>query len=372
MRSDNRKFVPEIDEIRALAALLVILYHGFQLVGAFLSHGGHFDPGRDWVFSVNPLVAMIAEGHTAVGLFIVLSGYILSRGAIGNTIHYGHFIAARALRIYPVYILLLAAALLTGGGGIALFFSSVLPLPAAMNGIVASPFSSMFWAVLVEFQCYLVFPFIIRFSNASGTRYLLGLVLAMIAIRVLAVFGAEANARDLSYWTVLGRLDQFVIGIALARLTLDRQDDERLRRNLFPVAIVLVLGLIVLFNRAGGWPSAAWWKILWPDIEALMWAFFIWCYIPASASVATGLKRLLQLFGLISYPVYLVHIVVITLVIARGLTITVTGNPHYDALITTAIVVLPIAAIVGTLLHVFVEKPFLSLRPRYIRRDETG
>lgn len=368
MKSDNRKFIPEIDELRALAALIVIFYHGQQLIGAYLANGGGFDPERDWIYSDNPFVTLIAEGHTAVGLFIVMSGYILSTGAIGKHIDYGRFIIARILRIYPVYLLLLAVAMLTSSAGITVFFSSVLPLPLAHTMIVSSPFSSMFWAVLVEFQCYLLFPFIIHFSNASGTRYLFGLVLVMIALRAIAVFGMDANARDLSYWTVMGRLDQFLIGMILARIAVNGGGNPYWRNLLFPLATALALLVIWLFNQAGGWPSGGRWKILWPDIEAIMWAMFIWSYLSFAQTFRFPGKRFLQLFGLVSYPIYLVHIAIITLTINNGLFLTLTGNPHHDALLTTLIVIIPLSVGIGTLLHHVIEKPFLSFRPKYVKQ----
>lgn len=366
MKSDNRKFVPEIDELRALAALIVIFYHGQQLIGAYLTHDRGFDPARDWIYSDNPFLTLIVEGHTAVGLFIVMSGYILSMGAIGKQIDYGRFVIARILRIYPVYLLFLAAAMFTSGDSISVFFSSLLPLPLAHTMIVSSPFSSMFWAVLVEFQCYLLFPFIIRFSNAAGTRYLFWLIFVMIILRAIAVFGMDANARDLSYWTVMGRLDQFLVGMILARIAVNGGGNQYWRNLLFPAVAALALLVIWLLNQAGGWPSASRWKFLWPDIEALIWALFIWSYISFAQTFRFAGKRLLQLFGLVSYPVYLAHIAIITLTINNDLILTLTGNPHHDALLTTLIVVIPLSAGIGTLLHHVIEKPFLSFRPKYV------
>lgn len=378
MRSSNRTFVPEIDELRAGAALLIIFYHGLSLVGAARAGQPGFDYARDWIFSLNPLVTLVVEGHSAVSMFIVLSGYILSLGAIGARIDYPRFLLARILRIYPVYLLLLFAACLSAPATLPQMLAALLPLPLPTSAMVASPLSSMFWAVLVELQCYLVFPFLILFSNRLGSRYLLGLITTLLAIRLATVYGAGASARDLSYWTVLGRLDQFVAGMLLARATLAAgAATETLRRRLFPLAALLVVAMLWLFNRAGGWPSNAGWKVIWPDLEALVWALFIACYIPFSSALTTRAplqqaKILLQRLGLISYPVYLIHVAMIALAIRNGLMLAPTGNPHFDALLTTAFVVLPLSVAAGVLLHVHVEQPFLTLRTRYVIREETA
>ncbi len=366
MKSYNRRYIPEIDEIRALAALLVVFYHGFLLIGARLAHGAPVDAAKDWVYSNNPLVTLVQEGHSGVGLFIVLSGFILSVGALDNVVDYRRFLWARILRIYPVFLLLLVAASAASHATIGQFFSSLLPLP--VEGGVQTPLTSMFWAVAVEFQCYLVFPFLIAFSNARGTRYLAAAVCLLVLLRLTAVFGTNANPRDLAYWTVLGRGDQFIIGIMLARLARMDLVSERTRRLLFPLAVGLALFGLWLFNRLGGWIDVSPRKTFWPDVEGLMWAFFIWTYIPFSGWLRSPAKSLLLRFGIISYPAYLIHYGLINVVLNKGLFFPLTGNGYLDAVIETALIVLPLTIVLGALLHVVVEKPFLEMRPKYIER----
>ena len=97
--SINRPYLPAVDQIRAIAALLVLFYHGFQLLGARLEYGVDFNPFQHWVRARNPILSIIEEGHTGVALFIVLSGFILSLGSVGHDIDYGRFLKARMLRI---------------------------------------------------------------------------------------------------------------------------------------------------------------------------------------------------------------------------------------------------------------------------------
>src|ERR1044072_9522514 len=107
--SVNRSYIPEIDQIRGYAALLVLFYHGLNLFSQQMLFGGLFKPAYD-LETRNPLLAFNHEGHTGGGLFSVLSGFILSMGCIGHEIDYRRFLLSRILRLYPLYIFFLAFA----------------------------------------------------------------------------------------------------------------------------------------------------------------------------------------------------------------------------------------------------------------------
>src|SRR5688500_5770729 len=101
--SANVGYVAAVDHIRGVAALLMILYHGYQQV-----ESKWFERGS------NPLESLLIEGHTAVAMFMVLSGFIFTYGALtaagadpgpDRDIRYGAFIRNRLLRILPMYVL---------------------------------------------------------------------------------------------------------------------------------------------------------------------------------------------------------------------------------------------------------------------------
>lgn len=361
--STNRRYIPELDQVRGFAALLVLFYHGFQLFGARLAHNADFDATRHWVFASNPIIAFIEEGHSAVGLFIVLSGFVLSLGAIGNRVAYKPFLIARALRICPMLIVCLAVAVHTGPNGIA----SVLLLN--VSGGASSVFTATFWAVAIEFQCYLVFPLLLAFSDARGSRFLLQIIAVALTLRGLAVMAESANPRDLAYWTVVGRIDQFCIGMIAARLYTSR-NLARLSAWWFLPAALVAFTVLHAFNRLGGWPLVATWKIAWPPIEGAMWACFIVTYLAAGRRLPFWLSWLGAKLGEISYSVYLIHFAVLHAIIRHGIYVQPTGNGYYDALLTTLVVALPITVIISALTYATIELPFLCMRPKYIVRPE--
>src|SRR5690606_8813510 len=85
MRSPNIRYFPAIDHLRAYAAVLIVLYHGLLL----LSYQARFLApfGIDhWLPPGKLQLAPLAEGHTAVSLFMVLSGFILTYGSLDDAV----------------------------------------------------------------------------------------------------------------------------------------------------------------------------------------------------------------------------------------------------------------------------------------------
>jgi peptidoglycan/LPS O-acetylase OafA/YrhL len=365
--STNRTYLPEVDQLRAFAALLVLFFHGSRVIGTQLASGRPADLMTPPVQTANPLLAIVAEGHSGVALFIVLSGFILARGAIGNGIQYPSFLAARAYRIYPMMLVCLFTAI--GAHRVSVTGVAEVLLPVnPLGGVSAGNLTAMFWAVTVEIQCYLLFPFLISFSNARGTGFLLQVVAVVCLMRLLVVLTDQVNAYYVGYWTIVGRLDQFCIGIVAARL----YPSEGLGRR-GPIWLLLSLSfaaLVLYFHNRLHPMRTNGLSILWPTLEGAMWATVIVTYVAAARSVvprlaATALTR----FGEVSYSFYLLHFAVIYAVIHKGVFVRLTGDGYQDALITTLVVVLPATGALAALTYSTIEAPFLRLRPKYIVRQ---
>ena len=100
------KYLPELDGLRGLAILWVVLYHCHpRLTGT-------------WLYSAS------LWGWAGVIIFFVLSGFLITSILLGtrdNPHYFHHFHARRVLRIWPVYLLVLAVVYLNApwfvGGG---------------------------------------------------------------------------------------------------------------------------------------------------------------------------------------------------------------------------------------------------------------
>jgi len=79
----NKKLI-ELDSLRALMAFAV-----------FVSHAQFLSATEIWSFSL---------GGLAVTVFIMLSGFAITKSLIGSDASYRQYIARRFWRIYPVYL----------------------------------------------------------------------------------------------------------------------------------------------------------------------------------------------------------------------------------------------------------------------------
>lgn len=370
MQSSNIKFLPQVDHLRAIAAIWIVLYHAQQLIGSVMLTGKWF--GDAWPVASSPLSALIIEGHSAVALFMVLSGFIFTYGTYGKELNYSKFIINRVLRIYPLYLVVIFFSLSISPQKFVLaeFFSTVLPLAniglMQTNGAVG-----MSWAVAIELQFYLVFPFILMVVNKSPCKTVFSILAVALIFRLLAI-GLGANPRDISYSQLLGRIDQFVLGMGAAILL------RSLSGNRFVFGFMLVGGagsiayMLFWLNHHGGWVSQEWWKILWPTIEGLVYSVFIVGYVGGKNFLPSVVSHCLCKVGECSFSIYLLHFSIVLLFATRqDLLLRPTGNAWLDLMFMMFFVVLPIVLVFSMLTYRVIERPFLSLRRKYISAEVT-
>ena len=359
--SKNIRYIPAIDHLRAFAALMVLLFHTvLTLIPVEFAH---------WPRVSNPFQVLIYEGHTGVALFLVLSGFIFTYGSAGREIEYKTFLLNRILRIYPLMIALTFIGVSAYGERInaTQVIESLLPVQN-LHGTVANVplgnYNLLFWTISVEFQFYLIFPFLYRQLLRRGILGLAPLMVFLILARWSAYL-LGANPSEMSYYTIVGRLDQFLIGMIAATVAL-RLNLAGWLRWFLPLGLVGLLAALFLYNQAGGFPVAAGWKVFWPPVEASLWALIILGYLTLVAGRNGPISKALAALGTISYSMYLIHVAVIDTVKNYGLVFHFPHAPFLSALTTGLVCIFPLAVLVSTLSYHAIEKPFLELRRRYV------
>jgi peptidoglycan/LPS O-acetylase OafA/YrhL len=359
MRSSTSTYIPRIDHLRFFAVLLVFVWHA--------AHSNSAIPFT-YVPSFFPL-SIFDEGHTGVSLFLTLSGFIFASLAGERRVRYGAFIRNRLLRVLPllfVWTLINFAITQTTPERL---------LAQILTTMNRGDFPGAGWTVIVEFQLYLVFPFFLRFVRTYGPKYLVGVVASALLLRAI-VWAATQNVQFLAYWTVLGRVDEFVLG--MLGFEAARRYGKRLGNPLIFGGVAVAWLLIMhRFNQLGGYyfggttvrGSAIW--IYLPTLEGLFYATLTASYLNLPFRGSAFFGRIAAWIGAISYSIYLNHAMVVQAFYAVAGKAGVDLSTPARVVIALSFFIFPILLACSALTYYVIELPFLRLREKYLDDPET-
>ena len=350
-------FMPQLDGLRAIAVMAVLVHHYLRLGTA-------------------GTVAGLEPGLLGVRLFFVLSGFLITGILLRarQTVEQGlasrrevlqQFYIRRALRIFPLYYGVLLAAWVFGSAEA----RDQLPWLASYSynfwiaqlGWYPAHFSH-FWSLAVEEQFYLLWPAaILLVPRRALLPFLLAVIVAAPLYRALAW-----NLSLPSLWFYVATpsaLDALGMGALLAVMAQGQAPAKRLARALLPLGALALLGCVLLQHQ----PAAA--AVF---TETLVSLLFMTLVAAAGAGahgagprgVAGRLleARPLQYLGKISYGVYVYHLflpdVARALLAPMGITPPLQGTAHF--LVYTAATI----AVASLSWHAF-ERPLNALKSRY-------
>jgi peptidoglycan/LPS O-acetylase OafA/YrhL len=367
---------PELDGIRGIAILAVLLSHSIISLGAFQIRHPHTVAGGIVVY-------LLVPGWGGVDLFFALSGFlitgILLRARIRTT-YFRSFYARRVLRIFPIYYLTLSVTLLAGilwpAFGAHLpsttservsFFLYLQNWPVFWQSWVGlTSIWAVFWSLAVEEQFYLIWPTLIRFLSV---RFMLGVCIVgfLLGTPVRWWLIHHLTGLDLGLLQFpISRLDGLFIGagIALYREYRGRAVSLTAAKTALTAGALMLL-YIAAFHRN---------ELSTPGVR--MGSFGITGFalvggglIAASQHQLPRLSRLLTLRPLIfagkySYGMYVYHLFVYLAfqTLALRLWPATEGEISFiPALLYTAAAIVATAVIAVLSFH-FIEEPFLRMK----------
>jgi peptidoglycan/LPS O-acetylase OafA/YrhL len=329
----------DIDGLRALAVLAVVIFHAFP----------EFLPG----------------GFIGVDIFFVISGFLIS-GIIYSELKTGRFsfidfYSRRIRRIFPALLLVLLAATVFGwfilladeysqlGKHIAAgsaFLSNLFFWQEAGyfdNSASTKPFLHL-WSLGIEEQYYIFWPLLLWL----GFRIKLNLGLLTLAIALIS-FGLNIRGFTVSHDTVATfyspqtRFWELLFGALLAYHYIKIEPVIRQLANSLSIAglLLIVVGLVIIHPN---YSFPGWWALL-PTLGAVL--------LIAAGPAGWVNKQFLSnvwmvRLGLISYPLYLWHWVCLSF-----LFILSASKPS----LSNRLIVVAISVILSYLTFRFIEKP---------------
>ena len=368
MESTNFRYIPALDHLRGFAAVLVLFFHSSHFISHKMIYSTPYDPAK-WAKAGNPFSALAIEGHTAVSLFFLLSGFVFTVGSLQKKLNYLGFYRNRLLRTYPLFLffLTLGIAFNTENFSITALLQSVFFMANSDTAINGGAFTFVFWSIAVEWHFYLLFPLLLVCVQKWGWKVLPGLILALLVVRTGAYF-AGADMRVLSYWTIVGRLDQFLLGM-LAGIYYRNYFVAGKRLDYVAIGGAgLVLMLLFGFNQLGGGGANNYLWIFWPTLEAMAWAIFLIGYLSIARHFHRLVGNALVALGTISYSIYMGHYLVLDFFLRHDWdSLWRLGDPVATAALNTFVFMLPLVLLLATITYFCVERPFLLRRRKYVQ-----
>jgi len=358
-----QKRIPELDGIRGLAILMVLVCHYIQI------------PLQSVPGSLPKYAAkLLSLTWSGVDLFFVLSGFLICGILLDNkesSTFFRTFYVRRTTRIFPLYFALLVIFVFARSTlSIPWLFENAAPLwsyatftqniVVALKGLMGEQTNfwlGLTWSLAIEEQFYLILPFVVFF--VSRRSLLLMFCCGIIGAVVLRIFSPGDHAYVLTPW----RADSLLSGAAFAVLVRSPSFASWIARN----RRMLVFAFFVLLAGAAAMtakPWAPWAKNhLW---LALLYSVFLLVVLTQMFPVLNRIlvSRVLVWMGTISYGVYLLHPPVAAL-----LHWYISGKTAPQFRTTTDIMVTVLAIIVtlglATLSFRHFETPFLKLGQKF-------
>lgn len=361
-----------IDIVRAVALILVLIYHCWVKIGSV--------PIGNEVFQI----VIRLGGEIGVTAFFVLSGYgiyqSLYRTEKTGEIHFFSFMKKRLQRILPQYYLNIFVALILTGSAVyfgkmhvwnivAHFFlvhNLVPSFAGAVNGVL--------WTMGVTFQFYLIaIPLYKILNKVGGILIPLG-ILFTISCKIVAFhyilsdfIGTDAYS-VYSFW--IGRnliftdLDNFLIGMGVAFFSQKHKTiSKRWMAVTGCVLSVIMLYLVCKIGVICGIHTDNWSGYLWHSGVALCIGFIMLFAYYIGETNRNIVSRGLLWLSKYEYGIYLWHLLIIDNLLQHSPMIQeMMGNGKHVIVGTIFIIVSIVAGVVFTKLTEQIKIGFLSTK----------
>jgi exopolysaccharide production protein ExoZ len=335
----NRGQLSSIQQLRGIAALIVVAFHGTAALA--LSSN----------FGVDPTGGLFSGGFAGVDLFFVISGFIifyLHEGDIDRPQTARAFVVKRVVRIYPMYWLVFfvfGGLMLATHTGKPSYAKSVNELLAAIGLLpqLSSPVIPVAWTLRYEMLFYF------SFALAILSVRLFCVLAALVSI--VLIFGPDFQLKPFFTNPVIL---EFILGMLAAWMIPHMSRISSIGSSISGSVLFIALfrASAVSDHFQEGQPT----ELLYGVAAALIILGWVGLETSPISNSKVSRSRVLGAVGNASYVIYLVHQPLVNLTIKVALRVGI----HAPSIpLVAAIIIVPIG--VGLGVHRWLEAPLLKL-----------
>jgi peptidoglycan/LPS O-acetylase OafA/YrhL len=348
--------LPQIDIFRGVAFLLVLFSHCH--VSSGIRYPIYINLG---FIRHNDITNLLGFGYIGVDFFFVISGFCLSLPYFidnDRKLNWIVFLKRRVLRVYPAFTASFLLLLLSGW--IIRFFisdDSLLPVfakPTAIFRIITgyllqtTEMNGSFWTLCLEMRWYLLFPLVLSWARRFGALYLLA---ASLFVCFLIPQGLDLHGP----LKVPVYLPSLIAGIAVAEIfSQQKKPVNQLVIRYAWLGFIIFMGVTFWILPGPFDPGRG-------SIAEVLPTTGLFSFL-----VLMGVKwqrlnyfgRWLELIGIYSYSLYLIHQPLIEFL---GFILKTEKWTSPWSLIYSLIFLPSIMLVFGYLFYIVFERPFLNL-----------
>lgn len=353
-----------LDVIRASAITFVLINH---ILNYFITFSGSTIFGD-------------ISGLIGVEIFFVLSGFLIGRILFtsfdhGMSIHtVRRFYIRRWFRTLPLYYFLLVLFIILTAIATKQFQPYLLHFVFLQN-FLPLKFFSISWSLAIEEWFYLIIPLLLflsyklKFLTKKTIYVLLILIICVISMRMIYIIHYHPTFDEVRKHIFL-RFDSLMIGVLLAGMKLHWQGVyKQFQKPLIPLIALFLLGLLAYGYAVTYMQTAVFDRLLtktlaFPVISVLIALMIPFIenspFINIKTYSASFFRQIVIWVSILSYSLYLVHVNIFELV--KGI----------FPIQTPSLILLPLALLLtflsSYLLYRYIEKPFLRMRDRRVKK----
>lgn len=355
----GRVFYPQMESLRGIAALVVVLFHVSQSVGGVSAHLQ--DIVGVWFAIFIFTTQTIFNGSSAVILFFVLSGFVLGLNAEPHLSvrSYAAFIVRRIFRLLPLAIVAVMFSAIMWR----LFSDQNFSLRDILENalLLHTNIDGPLWSLRVEVILSLAFPLLFFCLTRTGPAVRLT---ALLTIFFATLTGYTASITD--YWAA------FALGIVVPSFGRTLIEEIGSKVSAWVLLPVFALYTLTPISRTFGWYGY--------QVHLIFWtagAFYIvsWAMYGRNAVLSRALSHPFAMWlGRVSFSLYVLHYPIVTIV-KQHLAERVSHAGMVQALVT-GLVALPLSLVAAEICFWLVESPTRLIGRQvsalFSRQSQTG